>query len=419
MQKWPHGFFALLGAQFFSSWADNALLIVAIAQLLQAGQPAWTVPLLKCLFTVAYVALAPWVGASADGWPKTRIMWVSHALKLGGVLAMLTGLDTLGAYALVGVGAALYSPAKYGWITQSVRPGQLVRANGWIETLTVCSAIGGVACGGWWISSGFAEMSWSRSMMAVLAMNAQQLPVAWVGALYGVTLLLTLAVPPDGSPVQSGVGWHLRIVHFFRHDWWVLWSDRAARTSLCVTTLFWGVGASMQLLVLDWAQQRLGLSLEGGAYLQGMTGVGVVMGAWWAGHRIALHQHRRVLVCGCLLAGMLPLMLWVGDWRWALPLTVAVGALSGLLVVPMNAMLQHRGMQVLSAGRSIAVQNFNENVSILIMLGSYALMVGGQWPLGAILGVYACCMLALTGYFMIFDHPSETAPGPSTSDPLR
>lgn len=174
----------------------------------------------------------------------------------------------------------------------------------------------------------------------------------------------------------------------------------------------------MQLLVLDWSQQRLGLSLDGGAYLQGMTGVGVMLGAWWAGRRIALHQHRQVLVYGFLLGCMLPLMLWVQEWSLALPLTVGVGLLSGLLVVPMNAMLQHRGMQVLSAGRSIAVQNFNENLSILLMLGVYALMVRWQWPLEMVLGFYASGMLVMTGYFMCFGRPDETEPDPSESAPL-
>ncbi len=416
MHHWPRGFFALLAAQFFSAWADNALLIVAIAQLMASGQPAWSVPLLKCLFTLAYVVLAPWVGASADGWPKTTIMWVSHALKLGGVAGIFMGGDVLLSYAVVGVGAALYSPAKYGWITQCVGPDRLVKANGWIETLTVCSAIGGVACGGWWISSGFLGLSWVAVGVEGLNLDHAQVPLVMVGLLYGLTLSLTCLVPNRREVERTEVSWRSRVGHFFRQDWWPLWLDRTARTSLCITTLFWGVGASMQLLVLDWAQEHLGLGLDGGAYLQGMTGVGVVLGAWWAGRRILLRDHRRMLVCGLCLGAMLPLMLWVDHWAWALPLTVGVGMLSGLLVVPMNAMLQHRGMQVLTPGRSIAVQNFNENISILVMLGVYALMVQWRWPLSAMLGFYAFWMILVTGYFMWFDRPAQTGPAPSAGD---
>ena len=417
MNRWPRGFFALLGAQFFSSWADNALLIVAIAQLIATDQPAWTAPLLKCLFTLAYVVLAPWVGFSADGWSKTRVMWVAHALKLMGVMGLWLGWDILLSYAWVGVGAALYSPAKYGWITQNVKSMHLVRANGWLETLTVCSAIGGVACGGWWISESFRGLALIAWACTALEMSLQQLPLSLVAMMYMVTLSLTCVVPPVRPHEPTDVIWHRRVGHFFQHDWWSLWSDRSARTALCITTLFWGVGASMQLLVLDWAQHHLGLPLEGGAYLQGMTGLGVVLGAALAGRWVTLDKHRWVLWCGVALGGLLPCMVWVDDGAWALPFTVGAGLLSGLLIVPMNAMLQHRGLQVLTSGRSIAVQNFNENLSILLMLGGYALMVHGQWPLWLILGVYAVLMMGMSLYFIWPDRRAQTQPGPGAGGP--
>ncbi len=417
MNIWPRGFFSLLGAQFFSSWADNALLIVAIAQLMATDQPAWMAPLLKCLFTLAYVVLAPWVGCSADGWSKTRVMWLSHVLKLIGVMGLWLGWDILLSYAWVGVGAALYSPAKYGWITQNVRPTQLVRANGWLETLTVCSAIGGVACGGWWISEGFRSLALISWASTALEMGLQELPLSLVSMLYLVTLALTCLVPRVRTYEPTEVIWYRRVDHFFRHDWWRLWSDRPARTALCITTLFWGVGASMQLLVLDWAQQHLGLPLQGGAYLQGMTGLGVILGAGLAGRWVTLDNHRQVLWCGVVLGTLLPCMAWVDDLSWALPLTVGAGLLSGLLIVPMNAMLQHRGIQVLTSGRSIAVQNFNENLSILLMLGGYALMVHGQWPLWLILGVYAVLMMGMSLYFIWPDRRAQTQPAPGAGGP--
>jgi MFS transporter, LPLT family, lysophospholipid transporter len=418
MPRLPQGFFFLLIAQFFSSWADNALLIVAMAQLMAQGQPAWTVPLLKCVFTISYVLLAPWVGVSADGWPKTRIMWISHALKLAGVFAMWASADVLGAYALVGVGAALYSPAKYGWMTQRVPATQLVRANGWIETSTVCAAMGGVACGGWWVSTSFQDSARVWLSPWTDQASSSDLSIGPVLAVYALALILTWWVP--GVPAQSSMlgKWWPRCFEFFRHDWLALWRDPPARTSLCITTLFWGVGASMQLMVLSWAQTGLGLGLDQGAYLQGWAGLGVMAGAWWAGRYIQLANHHRVLGCGLLLGLMLPVMVWIDDWLWALPLTWGVGALSGLLVVPMNAMLQHRGGQVLTAGRSIAVQNFNENLSILLMLGMYAVLTQAGCSFSVLLGVYAALISISTIALMWRPHIDAAEPVPSRADPL-
>jgi len=417
MPNMPKGFYTLMCAQFFSSWADNALLIVAISHLHQQGQAPWMIPMLKFCFAMAYVCLAPWVGVVADVFNKSSVMWLSHVLKLTGVFGMVMGFNPLACYAWVGVGAALYSPAKYGWVGQMVPASLLVRANGWIETSTVLAALVGVVCGGWWTSTGFTQ-GWSWLLPStdpgVHTMPAYLIIMVF----YGMTWLMTWCVP-QAPRLAIGTGhWLTNPLGPWWNDLRSLWLDPLARTSLAVTTLFWGVGACMQLLVLDWAEQSLGLTLEQGAYMQGISVLGVITGAWWAGRTVTLAEHRQTLKSGLFMALLLPWMLIIGDWRWAVPMIVVLGFASGHLVVPMNAMLQHRGVQVLTAGRSIAVQNFNENLSILLMLGLYASVIkwGGSWIV--MTWSFALMMALVCGGFMCQRHSDATAPAPSSGDRL-
>jgi LPLT family lysophospholipid transporter-like MFS transporter len=416
MNKMPRGFFSLLMAQFVAAWADNALLIIAMAALAADQQPVWKVPLLKCLFTLSYVVLAPWVGVGADGWCKIRVMWLAHALKLAGVTLMLLGFDVLGSYAVAGIGAALYAPAKYGWMTQAVGAQRLVRANGYIETAAVLAAIGGVACGGWWVGPHAPGLGLGAWLVAMTGVDGP-MQAAWgVMGLYWVAMVWTAWVPRLPGSYSTTVSWHRRSWQFFSHDWRVLARDVQARISLGMTTLFWGLGACMQLLVLAWAQQHLGLGLEQGAYLQGLAGLGVVLGAWWAGRTMRLGEHRPALYWGLTLGALLPLMAWVDDWRWALPLIIGIGVASGMVVVPMNAMLQHRGMQLLSPGRSVAVQNFNENLSVLTMLGLYAWLAHGQVALTTLLWLFDLVLVLPVLAWLVWGSRGATRPAPCTVD---
>jgi hypothetical protein len=416
MNVLPKGFHTLMCAQFFSATADNALLIVAISHLHQMGDAGWNIPLLKWGFALAYVGLAPWVGVLSDAISKSSVMWFSHALKLTGVLGMVSGVDTVWAYAWVGVGAALYSPAKYGWVSQMVPSAQLVKANGWIETSTVLAALAGVVCGGWWISPGFAGLLSSTGLMRPEA-NGLVPAHLIIAGLYMLTVGMTWTIPKAPMQDIDAGHWIQRPLAFCMHDVRSLWRDRQARASLGVTTLFWGVGACMQLLVLDWCETSLGLSLEQAAYMQGISVVGVIAGAWWAGRTVTLDNHRKALKSGLVMAGLLPLMVLIHDWPWAVPMIMVLGFAGGYLVVPMNAMLQHRGVQVLTAGRSIAVQNFNENLSILVMLSVYALVIqsGGAWwimTLGS-----AALMTCVCGGLMTHRFGDATGPAPSSGDP--
>ncbi|NBX53973.1 MAG: lysophospholipid transporter LplT [Betaproteobacteria bacterium] len=396
------GFYRLMGAQGLAGLADNALLLVVIAMLIEQSKAAHWIPLLKLGFNLSYVVLGPWVGRLADAWHKPRVMQWANGLKLMAVLSILLGLDVMLAYVWVGLGAAIYSPAKYGWITEVEPPHRLVQANAWIEVSTVSAAVLGVALGGLLISD-----AWTSSPLA-LAINAMAwwdsrlgVSVMLIFGLYVAVALMQRGIPHSGVPCLTR-GWQLGQVW---RDFWVdqkiLWTDRLGQVSLAVTTLFWGVGATMQLLVLLWCQQVLGLGLDQGAYLQACTAVGVVVGAWLAGRWVPLHLATRVLGLGVVLGLLLPTMNLVHSWPFALGVMLLVGVISGLFVVPMNALLQHRGVNLLSAGRSIAVQNVNENASIVTMMGVYSGLLYLQCPFETITwilgGFIATCMALVCG----------------------
>ena len=364
----PPGFHLLIAAQFISALADNALLIVAIALLQQQGHPAWWAPLLKFSFTIAYVLLAPFVGPLADAWPKARLMMAMNALKVVGVLALWTGVQPLWAFAIVGVGAAAYAPAKYGLMTEMVPPARLVVANAWIEVSTVCAVLFGAVLGGALVSP------WAAAACRLVWPGADALQAAMLLLLgvYALAALLNLGIPDSGARYRRAHRAPRALLRSFVRAQQRLWRDPDGALSMAVTTLFWGAAAVLQFAVLRWSVDVLSLSLEHAAYLQASVAVGVVAGAVFAGRRWSLWQAPRLLPLGVLMGLALPLAAWVGHWALALPMLAAVGALGGALVVPLNALLQHRGCTLLTAGRSIAVQNFNENLSVLVMLAAFA-----------------------------------------------
>ena len=347
-----------------------------MAVLMAQGYPAFWIPLLKWMFTLSYVVLGPWVGAWADTWPKQRVMMWANAIKTLACAMLIMGLNPLLSFALAGLGAAIYAPAKYGLITEMEPPDRLVAANGWIEVSTVCAALFGVMLGGLLVSD-----HWLLSVAHLWIQQAMPLTTPYAGSL-GILLMLYVASAalntriPDSGVRYAPSSWHVKAVWLrFQSDHLTLWRDPMGSISLSVTTLFWGVGATLQLLVLAWAQDALGLSLTQAAYLQGATALGVIAGAALAARIIALSKAPQVIGMGILLGLMLPLMSVVTDGHTAIFLVFAMGAVGGFFVVPMNAMLQHRGVQLLSAGRSISVQNVNENANILLMMGVYSALL--------------------------------------------
>jgi MFS family permease len=389
----PPGFHLLIAAQFVSALSDNALLIVAIALLQQQGDPAWWAPLLKFCFTIAYVVLAPFVGPLADGFVKARLMMAMNALKVLGVALLLVGCNPLLAFAVIGIGAAAYAPAKYGLVTEMVRPAQLVAANGWIEVSTVCAVLLGAVLGGGLVSPGAAALSlhWWPTASPLHAAAALLL------AGYALAALLNLGIPDSGVRYRRAHKAPLALWRAFARAQRRLWRDPEGGLSMAVTTLFWGAAAVLQFGVLRWAVDILGLPLDRAAYLQAMVAVGIVGGASVAGRLVPLAQAARVLPLGVVMGIVVPLASWIDSWRWALPFLALVGALGGALVVPLNALLQHRGHQLLTAGRSIAVQNFNENLSVLVMLGIYAGLLAQQIDIRFIMAGLGAVVALLVG----------------------
>ena len=375
------GIACLMAAQFVSGLADNALLIVAMARLAEMGRSAWLAPLLKAVFTLAYVLLAPWVGALADRWPKARVMLAANGLKALACALMALAIDPLLAFALAGVGAAAYSPAKYGLVTELSPPEQLVHANGWLEVTTVGAIILGTALGGWLVGP-WLLADGARHMGHALPVDSPLgAAILLVLALYALAAALNLLIPSSGARPHAMQPSFSALLTRFAHAQRTLWRDAQGGLSLGVTTLFWGAGATLQFVVLVWAQHNLGLSLSHAAYLQGVVAIGIGVGALAAGRWVRLHQAPRVLPLGVLMGACVPLLTLVHSVSVAAPLLAAVGALAGFFVVPMNALLQHRAQRLLGSGESIAVQNFNENLAVLAMLAAYAGLQAAAWPL--------------------------------------
>ncbi len=388
------GFYWIMAAQFFSSLADNALLIAAIALLVQLKSPGWMTPLLKFFFTVSYVLLAPFVGGFADSLRKGQVMLITNLVKLLGLLLMLFGTHPLWSYAVVGLGAAAYSPAKYGILTELLPPQQLVAANGWIEGTTVGSIILGTVLGGFLVSQQAAAWLIGVAPVHALGMHgAADAALVVIAVVYVVAALCNLRIPDTGARYPHQTINPLRQMSEFVHCTRVLWSDRLGQISMAVTTLFWGAGATLQFIVIKWAEAALGLNLSNAAVLQATVAFGIALGAMFAATRVPLKNSLRVLPVGlgmgvvCMVVALYSrdvvpdLQLSIGNLHLPLYLLLAgvfmvlIGAMAGYFVVPMNALLQHRGYVLLSAGHSIAVQNFNENVSVLAMLGLYSLLI--------------------------------------------
>lgn len=354
------GFYIILLAQFLSALADNALLFAAIALLQEMSAPDWHTPLLQEFFVISYIALAPFVGSFADAFPKGRVMFVSNAIKFVGSMAMMLGMQPLYAYGIVGIGAAAYSPAKYGILTEFLPPHMLVKANGWMEGSTVMAIILGAILGG------------------KLASIDPHLAMVVITLLYMAAAGFNVYIPrlpidhklPKKNP--------LYVLSDFWHSFKALWRDAQGQVSLAVTTLFWGAGATLRLVVLAWAAFALDFGMEHATQLTATVAIGIAVGSVLAARYVKLEDSVKVLPAGIVMGLLVMAMVLVHDWRVACGLLFFIGVLSGYFVVPLNALLQHRGHILIGAGHSIAVQNFNENLGILVLIGVYTLMVKAE-----------------------------------------
>jgi MFS family permease len=402
------GFYTIMAAQFFSSLADNALFIAAIALIQLLEGPAWMTPMVKWGFAVSYVVLAAFVGAFADTLPKGRVMFITNSIKIVGcfVIFFFDAFNFVGnaqfwivfyGYMIVGIGAAMYSPAKYGILTELLPADQLVKGNGWIEGLTVMSIILGTVVGGALISPkvSAALLSYDIPFIHMGVDTAPEAAILVIAVFYAIAAVFNLNIPDTGARYAAQSRNPIKLVTDFWRYVDTLWRDKLGQISLAVTTLFWGAGATLQLIVLEWGKQQLGLRLDQASILMGITAVGTVVGAVIAGKFMTLKTALKVLPFGVAMG----LFVMVMPFTFAKPavysVLILVGGLGGFFVVPMNALLQHRGHVLLSAGHSIAVQNFNEQLNILLMVAAYSVMLSFNWHINTVIVIFGSVVAVL------------------------
>ncbi|NYT62258.1 lysophospholipid transporter LplT [Alcaligenaceae bacterium] len=405
------GFYLVMVAQALSSLADNALLIAAIALIADLHGPDWMAPMMKWWFALAYVALAAFVGAFADAFPKGRVMFITNAIKVMGCLLMFS-CQSLGlgdsqqlfmvfcAYTLVGIGAAAYSPAKYGIVTEMLPPELLVKGNSWIEGLTVLSIIAGTVLGGVLINPSVSDVLLTHAWTGQLVQTRTEAAILVIGVVYLLAAGSNLLIPLTNVRYPKQHTNPTRLVCDFIGYVKILWHDKIGQISLAVTTLFWGAGATLQFIVIEWGARHLGYRLDQASVLMGVAAAGTVAGSILAG-RVPLKRALAVLPVGIAMGFAVMLMPMVSE-PWAVyGVLLLIGGLSGFFVVPMNALLQHRGHVLLSAGHSIAVQNFNEQLNILLMLALYSLMLWMDLSINVIIIIFG---LSVSALMLVFIH---------------
>ncbi|MFN3730899.1 lysophospholipid transporter LplT [Comamonas testosteroni] len=404
------GFYTIMSAQFFSSLADNALFVTAVELLRANGAPEWQRAALVPMFALFYVVLAPFVGAFADALPKGKVMFISNAIKVIGCLMMLFGHHPLIAYAVIGLGAAAYSPAKYGILTELLPASQLVKANGWIEGLTITSIILGVLVGGQLVGPTISGhlLAFDFPYLDTGVDTPAEAAIALLILIYVVAAWFNLHIPLTGvamrplreDPNKSLVANLLGLLPDFWRCSKRLWADKLGQISLSTTTLFWGASGNLRYIVLAWGAAALGYSTTQASALVGVVAIGTAVGAVLASMRMRLDNATRVIPLGALMGLLVVCMIFIDNLWVAVPFLILLGGLGGFLVVPMNALLQHRGHNLMGAGRSIAVQNFNEQLAILAMGGFYSLSTKmGLTAFGAItvFGLLVAASMVLIG----------------------
>ncbi|MES2318361.1 MAG: lysophospholipid transporter LplT [Pseudomonadota bacterium] len=402
------GFYTIMAAQFLSSLADNALLFVAIDLLISMKAPASLTPLLKLSFVLFYVLLAAFVGAFADALPKGRVMFIANLIKIAGCALLFFHVHPLAAYAVVGFGAAVYSPAKYGILTELLPPEKLVEANGWIEGLTVMSIILGTVMGGALVSaagSGF-MLAFDLPFIDTPIDTTTEAALSVVVGVYVLAAWFNRRIPDTGAKYEHQERNPAKLIADFANCSATLWKDKLGQISLAVTTLFWGAGATLQFIVLKWAEKSLHMTLDKATSLIGIVAVGVAIGAAASAKIIPLKKSLTVIPLGIAMGLVVMFMTMVHSVVLAYPLLILIGILSGFFVVPMNALLQHRGHVLMSAGHSIAVQNFNENLSILTMLALYAIMITLNLDLNVIIILFGASVAGIM-YMIMRKHAAN------------
>ena len=352
------GMMAVIAAQFLSAFGDNALLFATLALLKAEFYPDWSQPILQMVFVGAYIIFAPFVGQVADSFPKGRVMMFANGLKLLGAASICFGFNPFIGYTLVGIGAAAYSPAKYGILGELTTGDKLVKANGLMESSTIAAILIGSVAGG-------VLADWH--VLAALGVCA---------VVYGGAVVANLFIPklPAARPGQS---WRFKpMTGSFFTACRVLWRNGETRFSLMGTSMFWGAGVTLRFLLVLWVPVALGITDNATpTYLNAMVAIGIVVGAGAAAKLVTLETVARCMPAGILIGVVVLIFSLQHALLHAYALLILIGILGGFFVVPLNALLQERGKQTVGAGNAIAVQNLGENLAMLLMLGLYSLAV--------------------------------------------
>lgn len=375
----------VLAGQFLGSLADSALLLVAIAFLIERHSGDWATPALRIVFYLAYVALAALAGALADAVPKRRVLLATNLVKLAGCAALLLHMHPVVAYGLVGVGAAAHAPAKYGILSELLGAAEMVAANAWLEAATVVAMLLGVLLGSLLVAPGHALQLVAGSV----ASNATIV----LASIYLAAALCAAGVRAGAAANPEALARPAALVRDFAYCARRLWRDADARTSLAVTSLFWAAAATLQLLLLRWAAEALQLTLSQASLLQGAVAVGMVAGAAAAGRWIPARRVLQVLPLGAAMGVAVMLVPLVTQVWLAAVLLLGIGVTGGLLLVPMNTLLQQRGLALMHPGQSISVQHFNENLASLLLLAAYGALTLVDTPSGPVIAALGALLL--------------------------
>ncbi|EHQ1055027.1 lysophospholipid transporter LplT [Salmonella enterica subsp. enterica serovar Newport] len=355
---WSKGMLSVIVAQFLSAFGDNALLFATLALLKAQFYPDWSQPVLQMVFVGAYILFAPFVGQIADSFAKGRVMMVANGLKLAGAAGICLGINPFVGYTLVGIGAAAYSPAKYGILGELTTGDKLVKANGLMEASTIAAILLGSVAGG-------VLADWH--VIAALVACA----LAYAGAVAANLFI------PKLVAARPGQSWRLSaMTRSFFSACVVLWRNGETRFSLVGTGLFWGAGVTLRFLLVLWVPVAQGITDNATpTYLNAMVAVGIVVGAGAAAKLVTLETVSRCMPAGILIGVVVAIFSLQHALLPAYALLLLIGMLGGFFVVPLNALLQERGKKSVGAGNAIAVQNLGENSAMLLMLGLYSLAV--------------------------------------------
>lgn len=347
----PKQTYILLIAQFLSSFADNAILFTVIAMVMHAtGQASWYIPALQSSFLIAYVVLAPWVGGLADHHPKARVLIVANLIKAVGAGLLLLNVEPLIAYCIVGIGAALYSPAKYGILPELVGHDFLVKANSWIEGSTILAILLGMVIG--------AKVADYSTHWALVGTIVLFLISAWVAVYLPV------------SPVKKAVA-SSRLVEFGQQMGGFFTTPRS-RFAILGGSLFWASAATLRLIIVAWAPVVLMLKNASDiAQLTLYLAIGIIVGSAIVPRLIPLEHLRRARIAAYIMAILIAMLsLTTSIWSARCVLFV-IGMMGGMFIVPINAVLQELGQKSIGSGSAVSLQNFFQNLAMLLAVGAY------------------------------------------------